>query len=143
MTTKQRLLCSGRDQAYYSSLGLTREQVAKISEFFSKVIKNPDFAKRDPFSMVGRAVTSRMAGLSPSGGMMKWVFDGKLRPMRDAYSNELTALAQEFEPFVKSAEGKAWIERSNSTGTWDFAGLTPEQARAGEGIGRYHRVDAG
>lgn len=124
----------GRDQAYYSSLGLTREQVAKISEFFSKVIKNPDFAKRDPFSMVSRAVTSRMAGLSPSGGMMKWVFDGKLRPMRDAYSNELTALAQEFEPFVKSAEGKAWIERSNSTGTWDFAGLTPEQAKQAKAL---------
>lgn len=118
----------------YSTLGLTREQVAKISEFFSKVIKNPDFAKRDPFSMVSRAVTSRMAGLSPSGGMMKWVFDGKLRPMRDAYSNELTARAQEFESFVKSAEGKAWIERSNSTGTWDFAGLTPEQAKQAQAL---------
>jgi hypothetical protein len=124
----------GRDQAYYSSLGLTREQVAKISEFFSKVIKNPDFAKRDPFSMVSRAVTSRMAGLSPSGGMMKWVFDGKLRPMRDAYSNELTARAAEFELFVKSAEGKAWIERSNSTGTWDLAGLTPEQAKQAQAL---------
>lgn len=106
----------------------------KIADFSSKEIKNSDFAKFDPFSAVSRSVTSRMAGLSPSGGMMKWAFDGKLRPMRDAYSNELVARAAEFESFVKSAEGKAWIERSNSTGTWDFAGLTPEQAKQAQAL---------
>ena len=74
---------------------------------------------------------------------MKWVFDGKLRPMRDAYSNELTALAQEFEAVRQNPPKE---KRGSSAAIPLARGTSPDSRpsrQTGEGAGRYHRVDAG
>ena len=127
----------GRDQSYYSTFGPSKETLQALGKVLSGLGFSPSTKSLDPFYKLTQSVTSRMASLSPAGGVWKW-FHGELVREETKLLHALATAARPLEPFLKSEKGKMWLNRASTEKTWDnYAGLTDAEARQAAAVAEY------
>ena len=95
-----------------------------IGEVFPQLKGNTSY---NPFYLIGRGTTSRMAAQNPTGALIKYKFDTFLESGRDARDTQQFAMIEPAEKFAKSEKGTAWLRNAKKTRSWDMSGLTPEE----------------
>ena len=117
----------GRDKSYYSTImpPETQKLFRSLVEDIFPALKGT--TAYDPFYLISRGTTARMAARNPAGAYIRYVFDEYLETGRDAREVQLYKLAQPFEKFAKSERGKQWIDKAGVTKSWDMTGLTKEE----------------